>query len=153
MAGVSSGQIAAIHTLKARAGLDDASYRQLLDTVAGVRSSTALTHVQAALVIDRLKGCSTTSQTPRALALSGPYVGICRALWIAGWHLGLVGQREDSALVAFVARQTGLDHLNWLRDPADAAKVIEALKAWLARDAGVRWPSAPTGMAAVASGR
>lgn len=149
MGPVSNGQIAAIHTLKSRAALDEDSYRDLLDQIAGVRSSKALSHGQAGVVIDRLKALAKPSQgplvapskAPGALALHGPYAGICRALWISAWHLGLVEHREDTALVAFVRRQTGLDHLNWLREPAEARKVIEALKGWMSRDAGVRWPA------------
>lgn len=75
------------------------------------------------------------------VAFVGPYAGICRALWISGWYLGVVRDRTDGALIAFVRRQAGLDHLNWLRDPADASRVIEALKKWLVREAGVVWPS------------
>jgi hypothetical protein len=56
----------------------------------------------------------------------------------------VVEAREDTALVAFVRRQTGIDHLNWVRDAADAQKVIEALKAWLTREAGVHWPRRST---------
>ena len=39
---------------------------------------------------------------------------------------------------AFVSRQSGIDAAAWMRDPADARKVIEALKDWCAR-AGVRF--------------
>lgn len=144
---ISSGQIAAIHALKSRAGLDDDGYRDVLQQVAGVPSTKALSHGQAGAVIDRLKGLAGQAMgrergpaAKGAMDLSGPYAPICRALWISAWNLGLVEHREDVALVAFVRRQTRLEHLNWLRSPELAAKVIEALKAWMARDAGVRWP-------------
>jgi hypothetical protein len=42
-------------------------------------------------------------------------------------------------MIAFVKRQTGLDHTRFLTDAADAARAIEALKAMCAR-AGVVWP-------------
>ena len=64
-----------------------------------------------------------------------------RALWISAWHLGLTRSRDDAALMAFVARQTGADHPRFLTDPADAAKAIEGMKAWIARDGGVEWPT------------
>jgi len=81
-----------------------------------------------------------------ALRLDGPYAGVCRALWLSAWNLGLLRDRTDKALAAFVKRQTGLDSPNWMRDPADGAKAIEALKGWIARPierggAGVAWPS------------
>ena len=60
-------------------------------------------------------------------------------MWIGAWNLGLVRNRDDKALIAFVERQTGIQHLNWLRDAADAAKAVEALKKWMERDGGVDW--------------
>jgi hypothetical protein len=150
-AAVSKAQIGAIHALKSRAGLDDESYRDVLRAVAGVGSAKALGKDGAIAVIDRLKVLAGQGAAPNdrpkargALDLTGPYAGICRALWISGWQLGLMTDRADTALTAFVRRQTGLDSLNWLRDHEDAQAVIEALKDWLAREGGVRWPRKPT---------
>lgn len=145
---VTKDQIRAIHTLKSKARLDDTSYRDMLRLVGGVGSSKELTVNSAIAVIDRLRDLTSTPQQileagskPKgSLDLSGPYAGICRALWISGWNLGVFDAREDTALVAFVRRQTGIDHLNWVRDAADGAKVVEALKAWIAREAHVNWP-------------
>lgn len=145
----SAKQIGAIHALKARAALDDDSYRDLLSRETGQRSAKQLTGDQAGRVIERLKVLSGGAQTAvrasskplaeGALRLEGPFVGQCRSLWIAGWNLGVMDDRRDTALVAFVERQTGLKTLNWLRDPAEANKVIEALKAWINRVADVAW--------------
>lgn len=71
--------------------------------------------------------------------LDGPYAKKLQALWIAAWNLGLTRSRDDKALVAFVKRQTGLDHTRWLHDPKQADRVIEALKGWIGREAGVMW--------------
>ena len=49
--------------------------------------------------------------------------------------------RDDRALVAFVKRQTGIDHVRFVRHGADAMKAIEALKGWLERAGGVDWKS------------
>lgn len=146
-AAISKEQIRAIHVLKSRAGLDEETYRDFLMRETGQRSSVALTEVAAGRVIEALKTLSGPSRdtlkggsNPNgALDLSGPYAGICRALWISGYNLGVFEHREDVALVAFVRRQTKIDHLNWVRDAEDAAKVIEALKGWLNRAAGVDW--------------
>lgn len=145
---VTKEQIRAIHTLKSKAKLDDGDYRSMLATY-GVTSSTELTRERAIGLIDHLRVISGDARGTRedgakpagALNLSGPYAGICRALWISGWNLGVFEAREDTALVAFVKRQTGIEHLNWVRDPADGSKVVEALKAWIAREAGVTWPA------------
>jgi len=66
-----------------------------------------------------------------------------RALWISGYHLGVVQDPAEAALAAFVKRVTGgrrrgVEALQWLTN-ADASKAIEALKAWLGRAAGVEW--------------
>lgn len=153
---ISKPQIRAIKALQARCGLDDETYRDMLETRTGKRSSTALTRAEAVGVIDHLKASSRTLQNGvddnkighgarsarGAMNLSGPYAGVCRALWLSAWNLGLIRERTDRALVAFVTRQTGIAHLNWVRDPVDGSKVIEALKAWIAREAYVIWPTA-----------
>ena len=67
-----------------------------------------------------------------------------RALWISGWHLGVVRDRGDTALAAFVRRATGLDAVRWINDPANAMTAVEALKGLLAREAGVDWSANTT---------
>lgn len=144
---VSKSQIKAIHTLKSRARLDDDTYRAFLERETGKRSSTQLSISQAVKVIDRLKALTNDARSPAEAAssrkakdtLTGPYAAKLRALWISGWHLGVVRDRRDAALLAFVRRQTGIDHTRWLREPADARRAIEALKAWLTREATVDW--------------
>jgi len=149
----SSRQIGAIHALKNRAGLDDECYRDLVEAETGKRSSKELTIAEAVRVIDRLKGLSggarrgiDDASNDGALArvgLDGPYAKKLQALWISAWHLGLAASRRDAALLAFVRRQTGIDHTRWLREAKDAARAIEGLKAWLARERGVRWSDHP----------
>ena len=75
---------------------------------------------------------------PRDRAPASPGGGKLRALWISGWHLGVVRDRTDAALAAWVRRQTGLDAAAWAA-PVETARAIEALRAWLARAAGVDW--------------
>ena len=74
--------------------------------------------------------------------LSGPYAAKLQALWIAGYNLGIVRDRDDAALEAFVKRQTGIERERWLRFARDADQVIEALKGWIAREGGVIWSDA-----------
>lgn len=76
---------------------------------------------------------------PRQRLLTEPYAKKLQALWISGWNLGLIRDRKDTALVAFVRRQTGIDHPRFLVDPAAADKAVEALKSWLTRDGDVAW--------------
>lgn len=148
MIAATRAQIGAIHALKARLGLDEGSYRAALARY-GAASSRELSIGAAASLIDRLNGreasdapaTATPGRPAGAMALSGPYAGVCRALWLSAWNLGLLRDRTDAALVAFARRQTGLDHIAWMRDPADARRVIEALKGWITREAGVAWPT------------
>ena len=84
----------------------------------------------------------------------GPHHRKIRALWLSAWNLGVTASRSEAALATFVKRQTGMDAAVWAHDPALSAKVVEGLKAWLARPvdkggAGVDWsacagPDGPT---------
>lgn len=135
-----TASIAAIHVAKKQLGLDDETYRDALRQVTGKASAADMTEVERQRVLERFrqqgfKGASTG----RRKLLEGRFAKKLQALWIAAWNLGLVRDRDDRALVAFVKRQTGIDHVRFLRHGQDAAKAIEALKAWLERAGGVDW--------------
>lgn len=146
MTRATAAQIGAIHALAKKAALDEDTRRDIIERETGKRSSAKLTTDEAGRVIDRLKlvaeGNPDPSETPAAdgaLRLSGPFAAICRAMWLNAYNLGVIDNRTDKALVAFVRRQTGIEHLNWLRDGEDAAKVLEALKAMINRTVFVNW--------------
>lgn len=124
----------AIHAAKSRIGLDDDSYRDLLERETGKRSSKALTEPQRKAFLAELNKMGGARRK-----LDGKYAGKLQALWIAAWNLGIVRDKRDAAMLAFVRRQTGIDHTRFLRDPMDARKAVEALKAWLTREGGVDW--------------
>jgi hypothetical protein len=132
--------LAILHIAKKQLGLDDDTWRDLLERETGRRSSKDMSDGERGRVLDVLKsqGFKPASRSSRK-GLEGKYAGKLQALWIAGWNLGLIGNRDDAALLAFVKRQTGIDHTRFLRYHDDATKAIEALKAWLARDGGVDW--------------
>lgn len=71
--------------------------------------------------------------------LEGKFASKMQALWIAGYNLGVVTNGSDEALIAFVSRQTGLDHVRFLHHLEDADKAIDGLKQWLSRVSGVDW--------------
>lgn len=132
--------LARLHMAKAERGLDDDAYRDLLERETGRRSAKDVTEAQIARVLDLLTGTGVAAAGRGfGVVAAGPYAPKIKALWLSGWHLGVVRNRTDAALLAFVKRQTGLDHTRFLREGRDAARAIEALKAWLARDAGVAW--------------
>lgn len=135
-----SKSIAAIHVAKKELGLDDETYRAMLVQVTGKGSSAKMTEPERQRVLEHFrsrgfKGPSTGARKP----LEGRYAAKLQALWIAGHNLGLVRDRDDRALIAFVKRQTGLDHVRFLRHAEDASKAIEGLKGWLERVGGVDW--------------
>lgn len=152
IAAASIDHIRAIHALARRAGLDEEARRAVIERATGKRSSKALTAPEAGRVIEDLKALVT----PRHLvgdnkpsrghvAIDGPFGPKLKALWLTAWNLGLLEDRTDRALLAFVERQTGLSHTRWLKEAVEAAKAIEGLKAWIARAGGVRWPHRDAG--------
>ena len=131
--------LAAIHVAKKQLGLDDDTYRAVLVRVTGKDSAKEMTQAERDRVVQELRrqGFKRSSSAGRK-PLEGKFARKLQALWIAGWNLGVVRERDDKALVAFVERQTGLSHVRFLHDAGDAMKAIEALKGWLER-AGVNW--------------
>ena len=111
--------------------------RDLYERVTGKRHLTQMRPSEQEGVLAELRRLGFRSTQRRRL--EGPFARKLQALWIAAWNLGLVRNRDDAALLAFVKRQTGVDHTRFLHDPAAAARAIEALKGWLARDGGVDW--------------
>lgn len=132
--------IAAIHVAKKQLGLDDDTYRAVLVRVTGKDSTRAMSEAERQRVVEefRKRGFTKASNGARK-RLQGRFASKLQALWIAAWNLGVVADRDDAALIVFVRRQTGIDHVRFVHDPDDAAKAIDALKAWLAREAGVDW--------------
>ncbi|WP_374653097.1 gp16 family protein [Dongia sp.] len=146
---VRAGLIGKLHVAKAQLGLDDDTYRGVLRRITGKESSsqcsiTELENVKAEFV--NLGWTPARKAHPRAgnrpLA-DGETAAKLRALWISGYHLGVVKDPTEAALATFVKRVTGgkkrgVDALQWMTDN-DARKAIEAAKAMLTREAGVDW--------------
>lgn len=138
-----TGMIASIHVLKSQARMDDDTYRDFLERETGKRSAADLNVIAAGRVIDKLREITGVSGAMKGVVtgLDTPVGGKLRALWIAGYDLGLVKDRSDRAMLSFLERQTGVSHVKFLSSPADATAAIEALKSWLARDGDVKWDS------------
>lgn len=124
---------AKIHVLKSHANLDDDSYRDLLQRETGKRSSKGLSEPLRLKVIAALEKLAPEKGETRA---TGRFARKLQALWIAGFNLGVIHDRTDKAMMTFLKRQTGLDHMRFLRDPVDADKAIDALKIWIRRSTG-----------------
>ncbi len=128
--------IAAMHVAKKQLGLDEETYRAVLVRVTGKNSASAMSDPERNRVVEEFR---RQGFKPVQKGLQGPFAKKLQALWIGAWNLGIVRDRRDAAMLAFVKRQTGIDHTRFLLDAEDAAKAIDALKAWMAREAGVDW--------------
>jgi len=146
--------LATIHVAKKQLGLDEDTYRAVLNRVTGKSSSGAMTEAERVAVVDEMRrlgfrpvlrgvggtgGAAEGRSKGARSGLQGRFAKQLQAYWIDLWNLGLVRDRTDAALVAFVRRQTRIDDPKWVLDAATAASAIEAMKGWMARDAGVSW--------------
>lgn len=129
----------AIYGLRKELGLDDETARDFYAREVGKRSLREMSVGEQVKVMQALQREVRGGGRASGRKLDGPYAGKLQALWISGWNLGVVRTRHDEAMLAFLERQTGIQHTRFLRSAADATRVIEALKAWLARKAGVEW--------------
>lgn len=139
-------QIRAIHAIKTRVRLDEGSYRAMLQGF-GVSRSKDLNRDDADRLLRSMrdipgasKPVQAASKRPTKDRAGGRYGTKLQAMWIALYNLGAVEDRRDSALHAFIARQTGVPHSRFVLAASDAAAVIEALKGMLER-AGVVMPA------------
>ena len=140
-----AAQIKCIQTLRRKAGIEDPEYRGFLLHHGGKTSSKELSDAAADRVIAELRKVTGPATAPKgrtaANTATGAYAPLLQALWISAWNLGLARSKDDTAMLAFVKRQTGLDHTRFLVDGEVAARAIEGLKRWIARDGGVTWPT------------
>jgi hypothetical protein len=127
-----------MHVAKRDLGLDDDDYRAVISRVTGKTSAKLMSIPEQQRCLAEFRRLGFESGQPR---LEGPYVKKLQALWLSAYNLGIARSRTDAALIAFAHRQTGIDHVRWVRNGHDAARVIEGLKGWMAREAGVVWPA------------
>jgi phage gp16-like protein len=123
--------LARLHVSKRDADLDEDAYRALMEAKIGKRSARELSEAEIASVIDAIQ--------PRHKQTQNIYARKIEAQWLSAWNLGVTRTKDAKALRHFVERQTGLSHPNFMRSAEHAARAIEALKSWLAREAGVVW--------------
>jgi phage gp16-like protein len=119
--------------------LTDEQYRDILARVTGQSSSKALDAGQLHAVLADLRRLGWQARPARKRAFSSkPQVRMIHALWAE--LAPFVASHDEAALRAFVRRQTktpatpdGVDAPAFL-DAAQATRVLEGLKAWLARE-------------------
>lgn len=123
-----------IHVGKSQLDMDDDSYRAMLLSETKKDSTTAMTAWELEKIVTRLRKLGfriKKAPSHRAQAMDGQAKKI-RALWLQLANATLVRDPSESALAAYVKRQTGVEALQWLSSD-QASKVIEAMKKWLGR--------------------
>ncbi len=137
--------LAKVHIARKELGLDEDSYRAILERVTGNSSAAGLTDRQLDAVLGEFKrlgwtppGAGTGASRYRA-ASGTAHVRKVFALWSDMCRQGIPETPTRAGLLAFVRRMTktdqrpdGLDDPEWLL-PAEANQVVEGLKAWRRR--------------------
>jgi len=103
----------------------------------GLESSTQLTRPQVGDLLDhfsvlgwKVKRKKNGQASPR---YADPQMRKVVALWITLGKAGVVKNRSDRALQAYVKRMTRVDKLLWC-SAADLDRIIESLKSWAVRE-------------------
>lgn len=137
-----SNELAKIHIAKAQLGLEDDVYRQMLWSVARVRSAKDLDGAGREAVLKHLRGCGWQDKASASLQASrykkGTPPALIRWLWTQLHRAGAVQENTDRALRRYIAghipNPNGLDELAPQHlDRVNISAVIEQLKKWLAR--------------------
>jgi phage gp16-like protein len=127
--------LAQIHIAKKQLGLSEPEYRDLLFAATRKNSSSIMSPAELGLVIEAMvkagfkpafKGAPDGKKSARKV------VRLIFGLWSELARRGIVENADRAALIAFVKRQTGIDHPDWLSN-TQASSVVEALKAMLNR--------------------
>lgn len=127
-------QLAQIHIAKAQLGLDDDTYRAMLWAVARVHSAADLDLTGRMRVLEHLRASGFRPKPPKAKApvVDDHQTRKILVLWSQLEGAGALRDSSQAALNAFCRRVTKVDNIEWI-GMRDASKLIEALKAWLAR--------------------
>lgn len=133
-----------IEVAKKALGLDDDTYRDIVEQQFNKRSRINLSNTQLVDLIEHFKTLGfKPKRKPPARAgqeklADGRSHKKIRALWISLYNLGIVRDPSEAALGNYVKRMAKVDNLQWLKSDA-AFSVIEALKSWASREGGVNW--------------
>jgi phage gp16-like protein len=137
-----------IHIAKGKLQLDDDTYRSALLAATGKDSCAKMNHTElkvaySAFVARGFKRRLNRTQQRVKPNLKGqprvPEIGKIRAIWITMYQQRFVSDGSETALNAFVKRQTaknnggrGVAEVGWL-DASLAFQVLESLKQWHSR--------------------
>jgi phage gp16-like protein len=112
----------------------DESYRAMLKSVTRKDSTKGMTVSELESVVSRLVrlGFRIKAKPDDRVQAQDRQAKKIRALWLELATAKLVRDSSETALAAYVKRQTGVEALQWLSSE-QASQVIEALKKWQGR--------------------
>ena len=128
--------LAKVHIARKDLGLDEELYRDILQRVTGQRTAGGLSEHKLVELLGEFRrlGWSSHKEDDAARPKSDkPHVRKVWALWGDICRSGFARDPSRAALRSFVERMTDVKDPEWL-GPEDAIKVVEALKAWKARE-------------------
>jgi phage gp16-like protein len=124
----SARMIKLVHVAKRQLGLDDDTYRGMLLSITGKKSTANMTSRELLAVCDALKKKGFKVTRPRVMDNSDQARKI-RSLWLELADNGIVRNRSETALLAYVCRITKTERMEWC-SAKQLQAVIETLKAW-----------------------
>ena len=130
--------ISKVHVARKQLDMDETAYRELLQRAVGKASARDCNPAELDRVLAEFKRLGWKPATNPAASgrrpSEKPYVRKIFALWGSIARTGAIKDGSRAALVAFIERQTGVSHPDWLT-AAQANSVTEALKAIQQRSA------------------
>ncbi|WP_447888610.1 gp16 family protein [Serratia fonticola] len=125
-----------IHIARNKLEVSDDAYRVMLQNLTGKDSCSKMDDRQLANVLAHLRGRGfKISGKSREVPMADFPMG--RKIWVLWQDLakaGLVRDKSQKALDAWLLRETGVAQLVWLQqEPDKAHQAIEKLKQWLGR--------------------
>lgn len=135
--------ISKIHVAAKQLDIEEDDLRSLYKEQTGKTSLRLMSFGERTKVIEELKRKGFKAKGKRT-APADKYTAKITALWIAAYNLGITRSKTEKSLLAYVKRMANVDHTRFLRHHEDAQKVIESLKKWMTREAGVDWTVEPS---------
>lgn len=123
-------QLAAIHAAKRDLGMEDDTYRELLEQVTGQRSAGKLDERQRKAVLDRLRQAGA-KRAPRKRVAEHPGTphNLGKRPMLTKIEALLTDMKLSWSYADAIARQqTGIARVAWVKKPADLAAIIAALE-------------------------
>jgi len=134
----SRADLAKIHIAKKELGLTDEAYRDIMRAQFRKESAAKLTPGQACQLINHFRSLGWKPKYQQKLpgVYSRPndaQEGKIVAMWLELAKAGVVRNKSDKALQAFVRRMTKKHHMRWCTTQ-EKNMIIEALKDWGTRE-------------------